>query len=288
MYIITPNDLFLQDIIYLKALDDFYFSDKLYLMKDIQNFTKENKVVTYYFWILVSTIFFLWVVNRFNISYPISVTTKTASELAVVGEGKVDIIPDTASVALGIIVNDAKTVDEAQNQINTVNNAIVAGVQAVGVDKKDVKTSNYSILPNYNYEKGGAGSITGYNGNVTVTIKIRDTAKLPEVIQAATKAGANQVMGTSYSVDRPEKYREQARQKAIDNAKEQAQKLASQLGIRLGKVTNIVESSGGGPISMFYEKSAMMGLDGTNMPAPDLQPGTQTITSTVTLYFDKR
>lgn len=258
-------------------------------MSEIKHFWKENKVITYYAWFLVLALFFLWVVHYFNISFPLTVTQRTDSELAVVGEGKVDITPDTASVDLGIIVNDAKTVEEAQTKINTINNAIVAGVQAAGVDKKDVRTSNYSVTPNYNYDKG-ANTITGYNGNVTVTIKVRDTTKLAEVIQQATKGGANQVMGTNYTVDKPEDYREKARQKAIDNAKEQAQKLASQLGIRLGKVVNIVESSGGtGVVPMMYEKSAVvMNMGGSNMPAPDLQPGTQTITSTVTLYFDKK
>ena len=94
-------------------------------------------------------------------------------------------------------------------------------------------------------------------------------------------------MGTNYSIDKPENYQEQARSKAITNAKEQAQKLASQLGIRLGKVTNIVESTiDNGPRPMLYKAEAMS-LGGKAAPAPDLQPGTQTITSTVTLYFEK-
>ena len=254
---------------------------------EVNKFYKENKIVSTYFLILVLTLAFLWVVNYFNVSYPLSITSKQASgELAVIGEGKVDIIPDTASVELGIVISDVKTVDEAQAKMNTANNAIVESVKKVGIDEKDVKTSNYSITPTYNYDRG-ANSITGYSGNATVTIKVRDTSKLPAVIQEATKAGANQVMGTNYLVDKPETYREKARQMAIDNAKEQAQKLASQLGIRLGKVTNIVESSNGtGPIPMMYaEKSIGMG---GQAPAPDLQPGTQTISSTVTLYFEKR
>jgi len=255
-------------------------------------FVKENKIITTYSFILLLTLVFLSLVNYFNISYPLTVTSRSASgELAVVGEGKVDVVPDTASVELGIVVNDAKTVDEAQTKINTINNAIIAGVAQVGIDKKDVKTSNYSILPSYNYTSNPNGAITGYNGNVTVSIKVKDTSLLPQVIEAATKGGANQVNGTNYSVDKPEVTREQARQKAIENAKEQAKKLANNLGIRLGKVTNIVESTSGGyPIPMYYEKSAVR-LDsamGSNAPVPDLQPGTQTITSTVTLYFEKR
>jgi hypothetical protein len=250
----------------------------------------DNKIISTYAFLLVLTLAFLWIVNYFNISYPLTVTNRQASgELAVVGVGKIDIVPDTASVDLGIVVNDARTIDEAQNKINTINNALVSGVAAIGINKEDIKTSNYSINPNYDYARGGQGTITGYNGNTTVTIKVKDTSKLPLVIEAGTKAGANQVMGTNYTIDKPENYQEQARQKAIDNAKEQAQKLANQLGIHLGKVVNIVESSNNpGPIPMFYSKEASLGMGGGNAPVPELQPGTQTITSTVTLYFEKR
>lgn len=254
-------------------------------------FLKGNKILTTYILILIATFVFLWLISFFNISYPLDITQKQASgELAVVGVGKVDIVPDTASVDLGIVINDAKTIDEAQSKINAVNNSIVEGVKVLGIEKGDIKTSNYSIVPNYDYSKGGNGVITGYNGNTTVTIKVKDTSKLPQVIEAGTKGGANQVMGTNYTIDKPEKYQEQARQKAIDNAREQAQKLASQLGIRLGKVTNIVESSNNpGPIPMAFSTKEGMGMGGgTNAPSPDLQPGTQTITSTVTLYFDKK
>lgn len=258
-------------------------------MTDIKNYFRENKLVQNYAWILVLTVFFLWLVNYFNISYPLTVTSRSASgELAVVGEGKVDITPNNASVDLGIVTNEAKSVDDAQNQINKVNNAIVENLTQLGIDKKDIKTSNYSIMPNYDYSKGGAGTITGYNGNTTVTVKVKDTSKLPDVIAAATRGGANQVMGTNYSVESPEKYREQARNKAIANAKEQAQKLAGELGIRLGKVTNIVESTNdNGPYPLMYKAEAVS-MGGGNAPSPDLQPGTQTISSSVTLYFEKR
>lgn len=256
-------------------------------MANLKSFTEKNKFLTTYTIAIIIGIAALWLINYFNISYPLTVTSRTASgELAVVGEGKVDITPDTASVDLGIIVNDAKTVDEASTKINTVNNAIVVALSSLGIEKADIKTSNYSINPTYDYSKGGNGTITGYTGNTTVTVKVRETAKLPQAIEAATKAGANQVMGTNYTVDKPEIYREQARQKAIDNAKEQAQKLANQLGIRLGKIVNIVESSNDSTGPIYFDKAVAMGSGG-NAPIADLQPGTQTISSTVTLYFEK-
>lgn len=234
---------------------------------------------------LLSVLVFLFLVNFFNISYPISVTTKTASELSVVGEGQVDVVPDTGNVSVGI-TSQGSNVDQVQKDMNQKNNAIVSALTNIGVSKKDISTSNYSINPTYDYERGQ--TITGYNGSATLTVKSKDVNKLPGIITAATGAGANQIYGTSYSIDDPQKFREEARNEAIANAKEQAEKLANQLGIRLGKITNIVESGGDTsypPIALKRETAA---FGGDNMPSPDLQPGTQTITSTVTLFFEKR
>lgn len=252
------------------------------------NFIKENKSISIYATFLLLTFVFLWLIKFFNISYPLTITTQqTSGELVVVGEGKVDITPNLATVDLGIVANNVRTVEEVQSQINKTNNAIVDEMKKIGIDKKDIKTSNYSISPNYNYTTGGNGQISGYNGNATVTVKVHDTSKLPQVLTSSTKAGANQIIGTNYSIENPENYREEARSKAIANAKEQAQKIANSLGVHLGKAVNIVESTGNqGPIPMAYGKSEALMMGGG--AAPDLQPGTQTITSTVTVYFEKR
>lgn len=257
-------------------------------LENIKKMISARHVATYSV-ILVATAIFLWVINYFNIAYPLTITTKPSSgDLSVVGVGKIDIVPDTANVSLGIVVNNAPTVQEAQSKMNTINNAIIEGVKKLDIKKDDIKTSNYSINPNYSYD-GGRNEVTGYNGSATVTIKVRETSKLGDVIQAATDAGANQVNGTNYSIDKPEDYREQARNAAIANAKEQAQKLANQLGIRLGKVTNIVESSGGSEPPVMLERAMSVDSSGIGgAPSPNLEPGSQTITSTVTLYFEKR
>lgn len=244
-----------------------------------------SPLVTYAGFLLL-TIIALFLIKTFDISYPIDITTKSSSgELAVVGEGKVDVIPDSAQVEVGIVVSNASTVDEAQKRITEVNNKAIDALSKLGIDKKDIKTSNYSINPNYSYE-GGRNDITGYNGNVTLSIKVKDMKKMPQVIEEVTKAGANQVFGSSFSVENPEKYREEARSKAIENARAQAEKLARSLGIRLGKIVNIVESSPNMP-PVLFEKSLSLDGRGGGTP-PDIQPGSQTITSTVTLYFEKK
>ncbi len=228
---------------------------------------------------------FLFLIKVFDISYPLTIvnTTRT-SELSVIGEGKVEATPDMAHVEAGITINNAGTVDEAQKTINKVNNEIIKSMKSLGINKEDIKTSNYSIYPNYEYD-GRANKIVGYNGNVTTTIKTKKLTLVSKIIEEATKAGANQIQGVKFTIDKPENYREKAREEAIKNAKEQAQKLANKLGIKLGKVVNIVESTPD-TVKPLY-RSAAVGLGGAGESAA-IEPGSQTITSTVTLYFEKK
>ena len=227
----------------------------------------------------------LYLIKIFNISYPLTLTSITkSSELSVVGEGKVDVVPDTAYVDAGITVNNEPTVISVQQKIDDVNNKIVEALKALGIKKEDIKTGNYSVSPNYSYENQ-INRISGYNGNVTITIKLTNTDLSAKVIEAVTQAGANQVGGVRFAVDNPDKFRELARNAAINNAKDQANKLAKQLGIRLGKITNIVEESPSRP-SPIYGALSVKGMGG-GVVAPQIEPGSQTITSVVTLYFEK-
>lgn len=243
-----------------------------------------KKIISLYASILVLTIIALFSIKIFDISYPLSVsTTSKSSELAVVGEGKIEVISDSASIQAGISIINASSVSDAQKTINETNNRIIDAVEKIGIKKSDIKTSNYSINPAYSLE-GGKNNTSGYNGDATIAIKVKSIDLVPSVIDEVTKAGVNQVFVSGFNVENPQKYREEARNKAIENAKEQANKLASSLGIKLGKITNIVESSPSSPI-LYSTAPDMAGRGGVSTK---IEPGTQTITSTVTLYFEKR
>lgn len=276
------------------------------------------------------TVFVLLVVIRiFNISYPIDlkiVNTNVSSELSVVGDGKVDVKPDTAVIDAGITVSRARTAAEAKERMTRVNNAIIAGVKGLGIKEADITTSNFSINPEFDYSNnpvmpmtepavdlpasaGSSGStsttnvgmpeklvppdqgnsrIVGYNGNANVTIKIRNIDQAAAVIEKVTAAGANNVGSPRFTVEDPDKYREEARNKAIANAREQAQKLSKELGIKLGKITNIVEGGSAYPVPM-YDRAygAAMNAEAKSAP-PTIEEGTQTVTSSVTLYFERK
>lgn len=247
-----------------------------------------NSLLKYSSFLLV-TLLVLFLIKIFDISYPMSFTvTNTAktTEFSVVGEGKAEAVPDTIYVDLGISVSNAATAEIAQNKIDEVNNKIIESLRSLGVEKKDIKTGSYNISPGYSYQPNRENKITGYNGSASVIVKLSDAKLASEVIAKATEAGANQINGTRFVVDKPEKYREVARNKAIENAKAQAAKLSGELGISLGKIVNMVESTSGNQPYPIYDKMAASAPAGSEGPA--LEPGTQEVSSTVTLYFEKK
>lgn len=240
--------------------------------------------------VFVLIILSLFAVKFFDISYPLTITIANApQDLAVVGEGKVEVVPDMAYIDAGITINNVPTVKEARSKVDEVNTLLIAEVKKLGLDPKEIKTTNYSVSPQYTYE-GNTNRITGYEGYATITVKTKKTELVPLIIEAAIKAGANQINNTRFVVDNPAVYREEARAKAIQNAKDQAEKIAKSLGIKLGKVTNVVESVSGGVSPQYDGMYSAKGLPvvGGGGGGAELEAGSETVASTVTLYFEKR
>lgn len=179
--------------------------------------------------VLVLIFVFLLLIKYFNIYYPLYVVNTTrSSELSVVGEGKVEATPDTAYINTGISVTAAPTVESAKKTIDDTHNKIVDALKKLNIDPANIKTTAYSINPN-NVYNNGANSVNGYNGNASLSIKITDTSKVANVIETVTQSGANEIQGVQFTINKPDKYQEEARNQAIENAKTQAQKLASTL-----------------------------------------------------------
>lgn len=212
------------------------------------------------------------------------ITTKTDT-FTVTGEGKVMAIPDIAIANVGVTAQGA-SVKAVQQELNTKINAVTAAVKKVGVDAKDIQTTNYSISPTYDYQEA-TQRITGYQANTNVTIKVRDLARANEVVDGATGAGANQVGGISFDVSDKTKIEDQAREIAVNEAKKKAEAAAKTAGFSLGRVINYNENFGGQiPVPMYAK--ADMALGAPVREATQIEPGTSEIVVNVSLSYELR
>jgi hypothetical protein len=125
--------------------------------------------------------------------------------------------------------------------------ALIKTLAANGVAEKDVITDNFSVNPQYRYDnqpRSSKPTITGYAVNNQVHVRVRELSSLGKILDAVVENGANNVNGISFSIADPEPVLDQARQKAVADARRKAELFALASGSKLGRVLYITESGG--------------------------------------------
>ena len=165
--------------------------------------------------------------------------------LWVTGEGKAKAAPDIVLLSLGIEA-ESKTVARAQQDASKAMNAVMKVLKDNGIADKDIQTQQFSIQPVTQYiEDQQRTIITGYRVTNIVIAKIRQLDKAGTIIDAVATAGGNltRVDNISFSIEDPTPYYDQARADAIKDGIATAKQMASDAGIRLGKLIYMSESS---------------------------------------------
>ena len=243
-----------------------------------------------------------------------SLSQQDANQITVSGEGKVYAKPDVAIIDLGV-TSQAKTVADVTKANTDKMNAVISAIKDLKIDEKDIQTTNYNLTPVYsdNYiiptpapipmmypsstGSGGAvsgtmvrtgSSLTGYKLEQDIQVKIRDFSKVGDVLSKATASGANVVGDLQFTIDNPEQFKDQARAKAIAQAKTNAQNLSKESGVGLGKIINVYENNYITP--MAYNSVSKMGggIADSVAPSPTIQPGQQEIDVTINLTYQVR
>lgn len=174
----------------------------------------------------------------------------TDTGIHVTGSGEAFGTPDVALISLGIQA-EATTVAAAREAAASRAQAVIEAVKKNGVADKDIQTTQYSIQPQYDYNRtNGTQTIRGYKIINVLSVKVRKIDSTSKVLDDATAAGGNNtlVQGISFTIDDPTKLQEEARTKAVDAAKKVAEQLAKDAGVKLGKPISITESSGYSPV----------------------------------------
>ncbi len=161
----------------------------------------------------------------------------------VTGQGKATAVPDIVTLRLGIEAQET-SVAEAQAQAVEAMDMVMTALTKNGVAKKDIQTQYFSIRRVTKWDRTKEEEIVvGYRVTNMVTAKIRDIDKVGTIIDAVAEAGGDltRIDNVSFSVDDPSDYYEEARQKAMADAKAKAKELAGLAGVTLGKATYISE-----------------------------------------------
>ena len=206
---------------------------------------------------------------------------------SVVGSGTVYAKADIANIEIGLKTGTKKTAAEATVESTNKINKITSAITNLGVEEKDIKTSNYTLSPVYNWTNDKGQELVGYEVTQVLTLKIRDLSKIGDIIAKTTEQGANQVGNISFTIDDEFALKNQAREIAINKAKEKAVMIANQSGMKLGKVKSVVENTEPVISPIAYTNAKVMLDSASNqVSSPNIQTGQNEIKVDVTLVYE--
>lgn len=219
-----------------------------------------------------------------------------STTITVNGKGHLEKAPDTAKISF-VIEEKSKQVADAQNAVSKKITDTKKALLDAGVEEKYISTESYNSYPNYDYPQvicGIAGCpptkapvLRDYTVSQNVKVSVKDLSKVEAVLGVLGKNNVTNISGPNFGFEDDTAVAREARDLAITDAKDQAEKLAKALGVRLVRIVSFSEQSGGGyPVA--YMAKADMAVGMAAQSAPALPTGIQTIDSTVSLTYEIR
>ena len=218
-----------------------------------------------------------------NSGSPTYITSSEVPEakIQVSATGTTNMNPDMATVSAGV-VTQGKTAREAMFGNATKMTRVFEELEAAGIEKKHITTSQLSLKPKYNYQNRKAPKIDGYEARNTVSAKTYNLDDVGAMLDALVKAGVNNINGVQFSIKDSKAARDKAREDAIREAREKAESMASAAGVKLGKLKSLSESGGNfRPQPVAYALEARSAGASTPVAA-----GEQAISVTVNMSYD--
>lgn len=237
---------------------------------------------------LLSLFLFAKAINEFKTYSVIGRDVAGNNTITVSGKGEVVGVPDIATFSYSVTEESLSITDAQEKSAKTVN-AIMDYLKKNGVDEKDIKTSGYNIYPRYDYVNAtyytpGKQVLAAYVVSQSTEVKVRKIADAGKLIGAIGELGANNISGLTFTFDKEEALKDDARKDAINEARENASVIARGLGVTLGRVVNFSENSS--LPYMAYGMGGAMKLDVASAPAPEIAPGESKIISNVTITYE--
>jgi hypothetical protein len=162
--------------------------------------------------------------------------------ISVTGEASVSVPPDMARIEGGV-TSEARTAREASEANNVAMGKVLLALKGAGIADKDMQTSRLSLQPQYAPNRPPPNVITGYQASNRVSIKLRDVSKVAGVIDTLVGAGANEIGGVNFMVEAASKLLDEARTRAVADARRKAEIYAAATGVTLGAPLSISEES---------------------------------------------
>jgi hypothetical protein len=222
--------------------------------------------------------------NAQPVAVPVPGQTISGTRLDVVATGEVSRVPDIARISAGVVTT-APTATAALEENSRRMRAVRDALRRAGIADRDIQTSAINLYPDYRHDERGGGQpqLTGYRAHNEVSVRFRDIANTGKILDALVAQGANQINGPMLTIDKPEAALDEARTKALANARARAELYARATGKKVGRILSI--SEGGSNPMMMMRREAIQ-VTGTAADGNMIEPGEQVLTVALTVSFE--
>lgn len=199
----------------------------------------------------------------------------------VTGTGQVTLAPDIAYITIGVH-SEAGMVAEALASNTQQAQAVSDALNKLGVDVKDIQTTAFNVYPQQNYGPNGEMLDIKYVVDNSVYVTVRELSKMGEILNTVVKSGANNINGIQFDVADRTQALSEARKKAVENARLQAEELATTAGAKLGEAQSINVNNYYVPYGPVSLKGDAVGVGGS-VP---VSAGQMTMTVDVSINYE--
>lgn len=226
--------------------------------------------------------------------------TNRNNVITVSGTGEAFAVPDVATFSFTARA-EAGTVKEAQSKVSEQVSLILAALETIGIDDKDIRTTSYNSYPRYEWRQqklicnefgcppsSGERELVGYEQSQSVQVKVRDLGLVGDVLESLGEQNVDSLNGPNFAVDDEDAVLTEARKDAIAQAEQKARELTEELGVKLGKVVSFSDNSGSGgyyPVAMRSMAVAEMGFTEDVTFSPEIPAGENLVTASVSITY---
>lgn len=208
--------------------------------------------------------------------------------MTVTGEAKADVMPDQADLSLAVM-QERQTADAAADVTAKAATEVIAAIKARGVEPGDIHTT-FSLAETFDVKKDEKGNVVsrtprGYQADESITIRLRDIAKVGPLARELIAKGANSFEGVAFSYSKAKQKRRDLDTEAMRDALVQAKTYTDAVGLKLGRVLQIGEDpveAGDGEADLPSRRAPSVYVV-TSIPT---EPGVRHLRRTVTVIWE--
>jgi uncharacterized protein len=211
----------------------------------------------------------------------LAVASPPPPSITVTGNGKVVYVPDIGYIHVGVS-SEAWTAAEAWKKNEEIVQKIFAALKKYGVEEKDLKTSNLSVQPRYLNKRDEAPQFLGYTVSYDLNVTVRKLGQMSLLLDGMVDAGANRNMSISFGCSKADELIDEARSKAVAEARKKANLYVTGAGARLGDVLSISDTPYHAQSRQFAVDALAVKEAKASLP---VAPGEQEMSVTITVTW---